>query len=336
MTHQPEKQRPHHPNKQTLMHNTPLVVNPLALVGEDTQAANARKAAIRQAKQTIAGGAMLLPLDPSLLIGQEAHHSAPSDTVNEALSPHEEAQISALFQDIFLEETPPLPNQRAALLGTRAWEQPTLQPTSSFLPPHEDTAHTHLADFAPIPPMINATTLDEPIPSHSSTASAAPHVSAFFVAPPPPSLNPAISPPPTLSVTPPPFDLLTPPSVKPPETHGISDASLKTPSPSQIANEAMWIAKRTTVLPEVDLRAGSPTLIQSNKDRYEFKKTLGEGAVGEVELARDNDIHPHGRHQTPQKITALSFNAAAFCRRDPHRRQPRTPQHHPDPRCRCR
>ncbi|MCK6512268.1 serine/threonine protein kinase [Myxococcota bacterium] len=53
----------------------------------------------------------------------------------------------------------------------------------------------------------------------------------------------------------------------------------------------MLIAKRTTVLPEVDLRAGSPTLIQSNKDRYEFKKTLGEGAVGEVELARDNDIH---------------------------------------------
>ncbi len=108
MTYTPEKPKPHNAGKQTLMHDSPLIANPLALVGEDNKAADARKAAVKQAKQTIAGGAILFPLDPNLLLGQEDPTPIPngSDTVREQLSSHEEAHISALFEDIFLEETP--------------------------------------------------------------------------------------------------------------------------------------------------------------------------------------------------------------------------------------
>jgi serine/threonine protein kinase len=47
---------------------------------------------------------------------------------------------------------------------------------------------------------------------------------------------------------------------------------------------------RTTVLPRVDASGGHPAIVLESKDRYASESFLGEGAVGEVMRAVDNDI----------------------------------------------
>ena len=50
------------------------------------------------------------------------------------------------------------------------------------------------------------------------------------------------------------------------------------------------INKRTTVLPKAQLKGELPVLHMLQRDRYEEMKDLGEGAAGDVLLAKDNDI----------------------------------------------
>jgi serine/threonine-protein kinase len=47
---------------------------------------------------------------------------------------------------------------------------------------------------------------------------------------------------------------------------------------------------RTTVLPRVEIVGDKPGVVADGKIRYELANTLGEGGVGEVIKARDNDI----------------------------------------------
>src|SRR5205823_1325896 len=47
---------------------------------------------------------------------------------------------------------------------------------------------------------------------------------------------------------------------------------------------------RTTVLPRVTIEGGREVVVRSPRQRYVEERQLGAGAVGEVHLARDNDI----------------------------------------------
>ena len=68
---------------------------------------------------------------------------------------------------------------------------------------------------------------------------------------------------------------------------------------------------RTTVLPLVDRSAGRPKLIVAGKRRFEVKRQLGEGGVGEVWLAVDNDI---GRKVAIKRIRPQAKSTGAFIR----------------------
>ncbi|MCB9639876.1 MAG: protein kinase [Myxococcales bacterium] len=49
--------------------------------------------------------------------------------------------------------------------------------------------------------------------------------------------------------------------------------------------------RNTTVLPKVRMIGQAHELVNEARERYEVMRKLGEGAVGEVSLAKDNDIH---------------------------------------------
>ncbi len=57
------------------------------------------------------------------------------------------------------------------------------------------------------------------------------------------------------------------------------------PPPSTVASVV-----RTTVLPRVEVTGDMPQLVSSTRERFESANVLGRGGVGEVLLARDNDI----------------------------------------------
>ncbi len=59
---------------------------------------------------------------------------------------------------------------------------------------------------------------------------------------------------------------------------------------SPISGSSLPNSLRTTVLPRVELVDAKPKIVADGKVRYELAHTLGEGGVGEVIKARDNDI----------------------------------------------
>jgi serine/threonine-protein kinase len=50
---------------------------------------------------------------------------------------------------------------------------------------------------------------------------------------------------------------------------------------------------RSTVLPRVEVQGGQPRILVQDRPRYQETRRLGEGGVGEVVMARDNDIERH-------------------------------------------
>jgi serine/threonine protein kinase len=63
-----------------------------------------------------------------------------------------------------------------------------------------------------------------------------------------------------------------------------SDARLVSASPASVTTP------RSTVLPRVEIVGETPRLVMQGKLRYEHRRRLGEGGLGEVIGARDNDI----------------------------------------------
>jgi serine/threonine protein kinase len=57
--------------------------------------------------------------------------------------------------------------------------------------------------------------------------------------------------------------------------------------------------QRTTVLPRVEMHGATPRLVAQGKPRYEHTRRLGEGGLGEVIGAHDNDI---GRNVAVKKL----------------------------------
>jgi serine/threonine-protein kinase len=69
-----------------------------------------------------------------------------------------------------------------------------------------------------------------------------------------------------------------------------ADSSGRLPA-SPLSGSSLQNALRTTVLPRVEVVDQKPQIVADGKVRYELAHTLGEGGVGEVIKARDNDIN---------------------------------------------
>ncbi len=70
--------------------------------------------------------------------------------------------------------------------------------------------------------------------------------------------------------------------------------------------------RNTTILPKVRMTGKAHELINESRDRYEVVRKLGEGAVGEVSLAKDNDIQrlvaiKRLKEPTPQTGSLVRF-----------------------------
>ncbi len=77
------------------------------------------------------------------------------------------------------------------------------------------------------------------------------------------------------------------------ETLALGDATVIDGSPSMKfppASAGVNASLRTTVLPRVEIVGAESKLVADGKIRYELARRLGEGGVGEVVMARDNDI----------------------------------------------
>jgi serine/threonine-protein kinase len=68
---------------------------------------------------------------------------------------------------------------------------------------------------------------------------------------------------------------------------------------------------RTTVLPRVEMHGPEPRLVVDNRRRFEAVRKLGEGGLGEVTGARDNDI---GREVAVKRLRAEVKSPAAALR----------------------
>ena len=93
---------------------------------------------------------------------------------------------------------------------------------------------------------------------------------------------------------------------------------------------------RTTVLPRVEMVGATPRLVSQGKVRYEHMRRLGEGGLGEVLGARDNDIDRDVAVKRLQPDVSSPADARALRRRGPHDRPARAPEHRPHPRRRRR
>src|SRR5271166_5645812 len=68
------------------------------------------------------------------------------------------------------------------------------------------------------------------------------------------------------------------------------DATLAADSSPALSKANTVSSLRTTVLPRVEVVGVEPRIVADGKIRYELSHQLGEGGVGEVIKARDNDI----------------------------------------------
>ncbi len=75
-----------------------------------------------------------------------------------------------------------------------------------------------------------------------------------------------------------------------PEQHSALTVTLAAEgAPSSMVGTTTSVV-RTTVLPRVEVTAGAPAIVLDTRERYVTDKLLGEGGVGEVVRAMDNDI----------------------------------------------
>lgn len=72
------------------------------------------------------------------------------------------------------------------------------------------------------------------------------------------------------------------------------------------------LGKRTTILPKAQLKGEVPVLHVMQRDRYEEMKDLGEGAAGDVLLAKDNDIQRLVALKRLKKEHHIPANLARF------------------------
>ncbi|CAN5371852.1 hypothetical protein BH09MYX1_BH09MYX1_22700 [soil metagenome] len=78
-----------------------------------------------------------------------------------------------------------------------------------------------------------------------------------------------------------------------PDSHAVFAATLAEggpPSDDSSPKMMKGTIVRTTVLPRIDAASGVPTIVDDTRERYVAGKLLGEGGVGEVVRATDNDI----------------------------------------------
>lgn len=78
------------------------------------------------------------------------------------------------------------------------------------------------------------------------------------------------------------------------ESSGAFDATVASAAPeSAVVSTAAPSgvgASRTTVLPRVERSAGSPTFVRTPRPRFDVQRALGEGGIGQVVAAVDQDI----------------------------------------------
>jgi serine/threonine-protein kinase len=67
-------------------------------------------------------------------------------------------------------------------------------------------------------------------------------------------------------------------------------ASTDHPGVASAPRQSVTLPTRSTVLPRVEMVGATPRLVAQEKPRYERTRRLGEGGLGEVVGARDNDI----------------------------------------------
>jgi serine/threonine protein kinase len=91
------------------------------------------------------------------------------------------------------------------------------------------------------------------------------------------------------------------------ETIAVAESEARLPAQAPDAAPA-----RTTVLPRLESDGAVPRLVSQGKLRYEHRRRLGEGGLGEVIGARDNDIDrdvavKRMRHETASPATIARF-----------------------------